>query len=250
MRAMRRAGATPTLFTIRDELRRRGLMLSHHGRQHPRPAGGESGGRIHLKEREHARTLEERVRSDRLGRQHNRRPGQPSPRRTASPTWVQADAAAAFAALQEGGTLDTEWRYHILVVPLMAQGDTDFGFMYVRGDQRARTDLFMASHFIFPDTEPHWGSAARPEKRQDGLCSSAPPCTRWSMRGASITMRRASVFNAADGGDRAGGDCRRAVPVKHHLVVRSGGRAPASSFARHLGASGGIDTGSPPDGMV
>ena len=73
------------------------------------------------------------------------------------PTWLSADAATAFAALQEGGTLDTEWRYHILVVPLMSQGDTNFGFMYVRGDERARTDLFMASAFIFPETEPRWG---------------------------------------------------------------------------------------------
>jgi hypothetical protein len=74
-------------------------------------------------------------------------------------TWAQADARVAFARLKEGGTLDTEWRYHILVVPLMEQGDTDFGFMYVRGDEHdehARTDLFMASHFIFPDDKPEY----------------------------------------------------------------------------------------------
>src|SRR5262249_45462874 len=64
--------------------------------------------------------------------------------------WTQIDAAVAFAQDADGSDLDSEWRYHILVVPQMAAGDTHFGHMYVRGD-RARTDLFMSSHFVFPD---------------------------------------------------------------------------------------------------
>ena len=151
------------------------------------------------------------------------------------PAWLSADAATAFAALCEGGTLDTEWRYHILVVPLMAQGDTHFGFMYVRGDERARTDLFMASDFIFPDTEPQWGPS-RPAKRQD-VTFSAPRCMRSGMRWA-LAQSDGLLLHAANRGDRAGGDCRGAVPVEHHVVIRSGGRAPASPLARHLGASG------------
>jgi hypothetical protein len=71
--------------------------------------------------------------------------------------WTQMDAAAAFAQDADGTDLDSEWRYHILVVPLMAAGDTHFGHMYVRGD-RARTDLFMSSHFVFPETEAQWGA--------------------------------------------------------------------------------------------
>lgn len=165
------------------------------------------------------------------------------------PAWTQADAAAAFMALQEGGTLDTEWRYHILVVPLVARGDTNFGFMYVRGDERARTDLFMASHFIFPDTEPHWGPL------------------RGQRNGETVVFFRTAVHEMG-----------HEMGLDHNLtgfcfmqttadIARAG--TTEAPFPSNINWSfdpadehrlrhwpdisvrpGGIDTGSPPDGMV
>ena len=69
----------------------------------------------------------------------------------------------------------------------MAQGDTHFGFMYVRGDERARTDLFMASDFIFPDTEPQWGPL-RGQRNGKTVVFFRPPCTRSGMRWALVTI--------------------------------------------------------------
>ena len=71
--------------------------------------------------------------------------------------WSQADAKAALAVHRDSDDLDSEWRYHILVVPLMSQTNTHFGHMYDR-DSRAREDLFMSAHFVFPDAEPKWGA--------------------------------------------------------------------------------------------
>jgi hypothetical protein len=71
--------------------------------------------------------------------------------------WTEAEAAAALTVHRDSDDLDSEWRYHILVVPLMRTTASRFGHMYDRGT-RAREDLFMSSHFVFPTTEPKWGA--------------------------------------------------------------------------------------------
>jgi hypothetical protein len=71
--------------------------------------------------------------------------------------WTVADARAALLEHRDSDDLDSEWRYHILVVPLIGGGTSPFGFMYDRG-ARARADLMMSSHFVFPYAEAKWGA--------------------------------------------------------------------------------------------
>jgi hypothetical protein len=70
--------------------------------------------------------------------------------------WTEHDAREALATHRDRDDLDIQWRYHILVVPLMAPVNSNFGFMYDR-DLRPREDLYVSSHFVFPD-EQKWGS--------------------------------------------------------------------------------------------
>ena len=67
--------------------------------------------------------------------------------------WTRAEAATALAAHRDDHDLDKSWRYHILVVPLMTPGNTDFGIMY----HDAREGVMMSSHFVFRTDQPKWG---------------------------------------------------------------------------------------------
>jgi hypothetical protein len=71
--------------------------------------------------------------------------------------WTPADARKVLRERRDSDDLDSEWRYHILVVPLMIRAGSPFGFMFDR-DEKAREALYMSSDFEFPATEPRWGS--------------------------------------------------------------------------------------------
>jgi predicted Zn-dependent protease len=68
--------------------------------------------------------------------------------------WTPADAEAVRQKHRDSSDLDTEWRYYLLVASQIIHAGSNFGFMY----HPAREALYMASQFVFPQTEVQWGA--------------------------------------------------------------------------------------------
>jgi len=74
-------------------------------------------------------------------------------KRDSSPRWTETDADSAMRQNRGNNDLDAEWRYYVLIAPLIFAPAESDGFMY----HRRREALFVAGQSVFPD-QPQFGA--------------------------------------------------------------------------------------------